>query len=255
VLAVVALGIVLVLGYATMLLDRSAVDFVLEEDGLIEWLGTLGLLTASIAFFITFLRSRPAGDRVLKRIVLLLLALIFLFGAGEEISWGQRLLGLSTPEAIEEANSQDELTIHNLDWFGEHGLFKLNRLFQVLWVVIGVIVPVACAVSARARGWLGARLPILPLWIAGLLVANQILAEVIEAFLEANPELYNGLQISLSQGRIEVTESLTSILLGVGALAVMRETSWRAAAADGARANGTDRSASAGGPTERFAEP
>jgi hypothetical protein len=35
--------------------------------------------------------------------------------AGEEVSWGQRILGLQTPETLAEINRQDELTLHNID--------------------------------------------------------------------------------------------------------------------------------------------
>jgi hypothetical protein len=39
---------------------------------------------------------------------------IFLFGAGEEISWGQRMLGIETPEWFAERNRQEEMNLHNL---------------------------------------------------------------------------------------------------------------------------------------------
>jgi hypothetical protein len=34
--------------------------------------------------------------------------------AGEEISWGQRLLGIDTPDSVRDANLQEELNVHNL---------------------------------------------------------------------------------------------------------------------------------------------
>jgi len=36
------------------------------------------------------------------------------FVAGDEISWGQRLLGITTPDALREINLQEETTLHNI---------------------------------------------------------------------------------------------------------------------------------------------
>lgn len=37
-----------------------------------------------------------------------------LFAVGEELSWGQRILGIETPEELELINNQDEQNIHNI---------------------------------------------------------------------------------------------------------------------------------------------
>ena len=39
---------------------------------------------------------------------------VLLFGMGEEISWGQRVFGIETPEFLAEANAQKETNLHNL---------------------------------------------------------------------------------------------------------------------------------------------
>ena len=48
-------------------------------------------------------------------IIQLLLAGIFLVGAMEEISWGQRLFDWSTPQVLDAVNEQGETTLHNLE--------------------------------------------------------------------------------------------------------------------------------------------
>src|SRR5690606_21726008 len=60
--------------------------------------------------------------------------LILLFGAGEEISWGQRIFGFDTPEAIYQHNAQGEMNLHNLK-FGE---YKINKIIfsQLLGLMI-----------------------------------------------------------------------------------------------------------------------
>jgi hypothetical protein len=58
-----------------------------------------------------------------------------IFGAGEEISWGQRILGLKSPEYFKEHNAQGETNLHNLVLGG----VRLNRwIFSIgLTVVLG----------------------------------------------------------------------------------------------------------------------
>jgi hypothetical protein len=90
-----------------------------SEDNLVEWLSAVLLAAAGVFFALTFKHSR--------NIFFLLLALLMLFGAGEEISWGQRLIGFSTPATIKAANVQAEFTIHNLELFNGKQINKPNR--------------------------------------------------------------------------------------------------------------------------------
>ncbi len=48
------------------------------------------------------------------------LALMLVVVAMDEISWGQRIFNIETPEVIAERNVQDEITIHNLEVFQFH---------------------------------------------------------------------------------------------------------------------------------------
>ncbi len=45
---------------------------------------------------------------------LILAGFMFLFGAGEEISWGQRIFNIETPEFFKKHNAQKEMNLHNL---------------------------------------------------------------------------------------------------------------------------------------------
>lgn len=202
--------------YASLLLPADPVDFLIEEDGGFEALGALGFLIGSALCFLAFLRARrtpPGTYGGIKKGALLLLALGLFFAAGEEISWGQRILGLETPESISEANTQDELNLHNLGAFQGH----FDRLFQVFWFTFGVIIPVAAAGSARVRAVLGRYIPILPLWIAALFIAQQVLGEIAQLAFEDSDQ-YVG-TITFTQGRVEITEALAaSIFIAVGFL-------------------------------------
>lgn len=212
----------LALGYAVLFLGQDAVDAMMGEDGVVEYLGALGLFAASVLFFLGFLRVRQSPISWIKKAFLLVLALVFLFGAGEEISWGQRILGVETPEALRDANVQGELNFHNLEVLGV--TLEIERLFQAFWVVFAVLVPIACAFSERARITLGRLIPVLPLWIAALFVVDQVLAELVEAFLTSNPDLYHG-SLPLGTNRWELTETLVALLFAVASWTVLHDLS------------------------------
>jgi hypothetical protein len=82
----------------------------MQEDGWAEW-GTVFAFGLACGLFL--LRAR-AGRGLLERLGLVALAAFCLFVAGEEISWGQRLLGFQPPEVFLEHNFQQELNVHNL---------------------------------------------------------------------------------------------------------------------------------------------
>jgi len=82
------------------------------EDGLIEWLTVLALFaTMVICLRRVWLLRRQAKSLFLA--MTLLFALAFLFGAGEEISWGQRLLDIESSEFFKKHNAQGETNLHN----------------------------------------------------------------------------------------------------------------------------------------------
>lgn len=67
-----------------------------------------------------------------------------LFVAGEEMSWGQRLIGYSPPEFFLANNFQQELTLHNLSQSVQPGSFLMLALAGY-----GVLLPLAQAESLR----------------------------------------------------------------------------------------------------------
>lgn len=63
--------------------------------------------------------------------------------AGEEISWGQRILGFETPDALREVNRQDEFTLHNVG--------QSLDVFKFLMFVGGGIGAAAYVANQRLR--------------------------------------------------------------------------------------------------------
>jgi hypothetical protein len=206
--------------YAILFLGQGAVDTLMGEDGAIEYIGAAALLATGVLFFVAFLRVRRAPVGVVLKMSLVVLALVFVFGAGEEISWGQRIFGVETPSELRDANAQEEITFHNLNALED--LIEIERLFQLFWAVFAVVVPVACAISRRLRAWLERLIPIFPLWLAALFVIGQVIAELVEIFLDANPALYHA-SLPLTTNRFEMSESVVAVLFAIGAYVILRE--------------------------------
>jgi len=89
--------------------QRRAFDAIVREDSVLEW----GEVLAYGVALVVSVQVARRSDGLVKVAYALLAAAAF--GAiGEELSWGQRLLHLTTPETIAAANQQQELNLHNL---------------------------------------------------------------------------------------------------------------------------------------------
>jgi len=127
-------GLALVLyayGIALLLVDEPAFQVLVREDGLVEWLTVAALAAAFVCALVRRAALRRAPGSKPARTVWLVLAVLFVFGALEEISYGQRILGIETPgflirsgEADAFYNRQGEITIHNLSIGG----VNINKL-------------------------------------------------------------------------------------------------------------------------------
>ncbi len=90
------------------------------------------------------------------RCLYILGGLVMVFVAGEEISWGQRLIGFATPDALMDINAQEEFNLHNIDV----GLFYLVQLYGSLGLCA-----TACAAYFARKTFLF-RIPLPSIWIA-----------------------------------------------------------------------------------------
>ncbi len=122
------------------------------EDSKVEN-ATAGLfLLTGILLFATAWAEKGFFHRCLY----ILGGLVMVFVAGEEISWGQRLIGFATPDALMDINAQEEFNLHNIDV----GLFYLVQLYGSL----GLCATACAAYFARKTFLFGIPLP--SIWIA-----------------------------------------------------------------------------------------
>lgn len=217
----VAAPVALAASYTTLLLGPATADWLTDEDGFFEYLGALGLLTAAVMFLLAFVRSSRAEPRrawaLLPRIFLLTLAILFMFAAGEEISWGQRVLGFETPETIRAANIQEETNVHNIvvfDQFGQGPFF----FFTLFWFIFTLAVPVV-AFFRPARRVLKKLVPIVPLGLGALALANYAMSKTAEAL---GPAVIGLSRRLLDAGRVEIQEANLAVLAALTGFYIYR---------------------------------
>jgi hypothetical protein len=147
------------------------------EDRLYEWLTFAGFLGAG-AVLLSALRFRASMSRW-SRAYIAGLALFFLVCAGEEISWGQRILGFGTPEGMQEVNEQQEFNLHNLRI--EH--IHPYDIVSVMMAIFGILLPLA-TLAPRAGGdaW---RRYVAPPWLMPCFVLAAALSPIQRALRPA----------------------------------------------------------------------
>ena len=120
--------------------------YYLAEDGILEW------MTVGVLFLLAGLCLYRAGRlrRLRSRLFpvsLIVMALMFLFVAGEELSWGQRIFGIDTPPWMEERNQQGEMNLHNL----VSGEMSINK------VIFGQVLGLALVIYMFLLPWAASR--------------------------------------------------------------------------------------------------
>jgi hypothetical protein len=180
------------------LLDHEIIWPFAREDSFYEYSGFLWLLLTSISFFYLFIREnrgqRAPDIKRRRNIFFLLLGLLFFFGAGEEISWGQRIFNYNTPE-VAVSNIQNEFNLHNMPLFhqsklvhtksgrdkrmtktGITAVLAMGNMFGYFWFSFCVLIPILYIASIKTHKWLDKHdFPIAPIWIGLLFIINHLI--------------------------------------------------------------------------------
>ncbi|NEW78549.1 MAG: hypothetical protein GZ086_03800 [Gelidibacter sp.] len=111
------------------------------EDGFVENGSAIFLLSASLLLLFRFFKLFKHKD-FLWKVGILAMAVVFFFGAGEEISWGQRIFNMESSQYFIENNAQGETNLHNMV-VGETKINKLifSQLLTVVLVIYLIITP------------------------------------------------------------------------------------------------------------------
>ncbi len=149
-----------------------------QEDRFIEWWTVFLFLAAAIP-----LARRAIAQR---RIFDLLIAAFCVFVAGEEFSWGQRLLGFTPPDLFLQHNTQQEFTLHNFaDLFGQP-----KGVLMLALGGYGVVLPLLARVPGAARllehmGASSPHLSVTPWFLAAVLLLYFYPVEFTGEWVEA----------------------------------------------------------------------
>lgn len=141
-LAYIFLILVFTLGIYYAHTDLNYFDTVYtKEDGFAEYGTAFLLFCISILCFYRFfiLFNYKKG---LWKFGVLMMALIFLFGAGEEISWGQRIFNIESSKYFLENNAQGETNLHNMVVDGKKvNKIVFSQLLTFVLIVYLIITP------------------------------------------------------------------------------------------------------------------
>ena len=156
---------------------------IILEDSWVENLTAVVFLLAGVVLFVASLINR----RIFPRCVYVLGGMMMLFFAGEEISWGQRIIGFETPDFLVDLNYQSEFNIHNIRVFNHDYIFiKLQP-----HVLLALCIAGSAAFFSRKDRIFGIPLPPIVLTLAVLaLMAFAFAGRVL--FTEILPFIVSG---------------------------------------------------------------
>ena len=118
--------------------DAFSKYFVIE-DGFLEYATVVGILAGLVLCIRRVVVLRRVREiRFLA--VTSMLALVCLFGAGEEVSWGQRIFGIQSPEYFLDNNLQQETGLHNLAFEVNGRTISVNKLVFGTGLALGLLI-------------------------------------------------------------------------------------------------------------------
>lgn len=199
--------------YTVLAMGNKIIAATIPEDHYFEIVGASALFATSILFLYGFRAARKSLDTnrisLVKQLVYLGLAALFFFGAGEEISWGQRIFGIETPQALAELNKQDEFNFHNLSVLENSKLFTADRLFDIFWFLFAVFIPALALLAPAFKRFAAKSIPIV-YWGIGLLFLYNYLWAKVAKIIYATTYVFE--KISFVQAVQEIKESNYAVI-------------------------------------------
>ena len=195
------MAFILIVTYNVLVIvsEREKLKYLTKEDGIVEYAAVVCYLIASFVMF-SLVRCRPkepSGERCFvngrPNFVVLLIGLLLIVFAGEEASWGQRILNFDTPDSLTRINRQGETTLHNLNFWEaldpagleKHGISRLYSsvaLYNYFWFALFLVIPALSKLWPDAyRLFNKAGIPVCHSIYGFLFLANFVLFELLEA--------------------------------------------------------------------------
>lgn len=137
-IAFISINTLIVVLSILLIYHTSYYDHLSKEDHLAEYLSAFFLLLSSLFFARSiYLNSRIQAEKNFGLVgIFSFISIILFLAAGEEISWGQRIFDIKTPQYLLEINDQDELNFHNID---KKFFDRLLDRLTIVFVLIGAV--------------------------------------------------------------------------------------------------------------------
>ncbi|WP_312195282.1 hypothetical protein [Epilithonimonas vandammei] len=134
--------ITVVIGIYFFYTNKDFYAYLVQEDGFFENLTSIFLFLSSFYLFYFFISNIKLKSIWWKMGIIIMIIGLF-FGAGEEISWGQRIFHIESSKFFNENNSQKETNLHNMIVDG----VKLNKLIfsnllSIIFSIYFLILPI-----------------------------------------------------------------------------------------------------------------
>lgn len=117
--------------------DTQAYFDFIYEDGVLETVSALSWLFAALCMTVYVIMHKADSRIHGQRKYLIIMIALFILCGGEEISWGQRLIGYSPPDLMMSINLQQETNLHNI---GSISVF--SNLFFLLTCSYFIVLPI-----------------------------------------------------------------------------------------------------------------
>ena len=146
---------------------RQTIYSLTNEDSYVEHFTAIFFFLAGLLLVIVISTER----RIFPRCIYVLGFVAFMFIAGEEISWGQRIFDFETPDIVMETNRQNEFTLHNIkieDYY-------LNKIFSRIYIY-GTLVfcmIICAAFFCNKNVFMGIPFPSIPLMLSLLVMLSH----------------------------------------------------------------------------------
>ena len=195
------------------------------EDHYFETVGAISFLAASVISLFVYMRA--VNKRYLtsmhwvKLFVYWVLAMLYFFGAGEELSWGQRIF---LPRGLQQANIEEELKIQNLAIVENNTFLTGDNIYTLFWMGFAVAIPFAGLAWKRFREVAEKFTPIVYWGIGVLFLLNYLFAQLVNRiYLSA----YDYQTILFPQAVQEIKESNYQLLFVFLSLLVLWDLNFR----------------------------
>lgn len=140
---VIAPFMIALAGAATALGGKDLYKWFTGEDGFAETMQVI-FYALALVFCVFVIVNLLRGNRRALAGLYMVVAFGLVFMLGEELSWGQRIVGWDTPDAMREINKQEETNLHNI--------YGVGSTFKWLQLVVGAYGTLLPLLVWRLRG-------------------------------------------------------------------------------------------------------